>query len=273
MNREILKKQGVYAIRNILNGKMYIGSTTVNFSKRWQHHKKLLRQGIHHSPHLQSSWIKYGKENFSFEIIEITKLEDSLKREGYYIQKYETTNPKYGYNIAKVDLNGKTKVSESTKKKLSIITKQQWKEGKFNNDSKKGKPSWNKGLKCSNISNTRRNMFSSVKVYKNSTLIAIFRSPTDLDEWTLNHELPGITYYNDKANRANKGIRTTHLKSQNIHRAIRNKSIYRGLRFEKSVPLPPEMGVVKWVNCWKGEIPNQQPSQPLTKLEGSETNS
>ena len=43
-------------------------------------------------------------------------------------------------------------------------------------------------------------------------------------------------------------------------------------RFKKGLPLPPEMGVVKWENCWNGENPNQQPSQPLTKLEGSETN-
>jgi len=48
---------------------------------------------------------------------------------------------------------------------------------------------------------------------------------------------------------------------------------YKGLLFTKVEPLPPEMGVVKWENCWNGEIPNQQPSQPLTKLEGSETNS
>ena len=48
--------------------------------------------------------------------------------------------------------------------------------------------------------------------------------------------------------------------------------IYRGLRFKKCLPLPPEMGVVKWENCWNGENPNQQPSQELTDLEGSETN-
>ena len=60
--------------------------------------------------------------------------------------------------------------------------------------------------------------------------------------------------------------------NQCIHRAIRNNAIYRGLRFKKCLPLLSEMGVVKWENCWNGENPNQQPSQELTDLEGSETN-
>lgn len=260
MNKDNSRKCGVYAIRNIVNGKMYIGSTINPFCRRWLCHKKRLRKGVHHNAHLQVSWDKYGEENFSFEIVEITKPEQCREREGFYIELYKTLDPEYGYNIEIVDTKGSTKRSEKTKRKLSAIAKQQWKEGKLSNDSKIGKPSWNKGLKCSNISIARRNMFSSVKVYKDDTLIATFRSVTDLDEWSKNHELPGMIYYWDKADRPNKGIRTTHIISQNIHRAIKNNSIYRGFKFKKSLPLPPEMGVVKWENCWNGETPNQQPS-------------
>lgn len=273
MNKDNLKKQGVYAIRNIVNGKMYIGSTVNPFSKRFGCHRKRLRKGIHHSQHLQAAWNKYGEQNFSFEIIEIAEPELCREREGYYMALYKTLDPKYGYNVEIVNTNGITNASEETKKKLSAITKQQWKDGIHSNNSKKGKPSWNKGLKCDNISRTRRNMFSSVQVYKEEVLIATFRSVIDLDEWSKENELPGMKYYWDKHNRPNLGRRTTHMSSPNIHRAIRNNLIYRGFRFKKSLPLPPEMGVVKWENCWNGEIPNQQPSQPLTKLEGSETNS
>lgn len=273
MNKDNLKKQGVYAIRNIVNGKMYIGSTVNPFSKRFGCHRKRLRKGIHHSQHLQAAWNKYGEQNFSFEIIEIVEPELCREREGYYMALYKTLDPKYGYNVEIVNTNGITNVSEETKKKLSAITKQQWKDGIHSNSSKKGKPSWNKGLKCDNISMTRRNMFSSVQVYKEEMLIATFRSVIDLDEWSKENELPGMKYYWDKHNRPNLGRRTTHMSSQNIHRAIRNNLIYRGFRFKKSLPLPPEMGVVKWENCWNGEIPNQQPSTPLIKCEGSETNS
>ena len=262
---------GVYVIRNIENGKMYIGSTSNSFKKRWENHRRKLRKNKHHSTHLQSSYNKYGKDSFEFQIIEITSPEKARERESYYISLYNTLNPKYGYNIAIVNEDGTTSVSDSTKAKLSAITKKMWEEGKFDNSSKIGKPSWNKGLKCDNISLSRRNMFFAVEVYSNDVLIATFRSITDLSEWTKNNELPGLQYYSKKYYN-NTGKKTSFLLGSNIHRAIRNNAIYRGLRFKKCLPLPPEMGVVKWENCWNGENPNQQPSQPLTKLEGSETN-
>lgn len=263
---------GVYVIRNIENGKMYIGSTSNSFKERWKTHRERLRKNKHHSAHLQSSYNKYGKDSFEFQIIEITSPEKARERESYYISLYNTLNPKYGYNIAIVNEDGTTSASESTKAKLSAITKKIWEEGKLNNSNKIGKPSWNKGLKCDNISLSRRNKFASVEVYKNDILIATFRSVIDLDEWSKYNEIPGITYSIDKMKREVKGKMTTHLRNENIHRAIRENIIYRGLRFKKCLPLPPEMGVVKWENCWNGENPNQQPSQELTDLEGSETN-
>ena len=267
MIKENSKKQGVYAIRNTLNGKVYIGSTITPFYKRWQCHKKRLRRGVHHSKHLQSSWDKYGEDNFQFEIIEVTSPEKCREREGFYIALYKSLNPEYGYNVAQVDSNGMTKVSVETKKKLSAICKQQWKDGKLSNKCKQGKPSWNKGLKCASISTSRRNMFSSVQVYKEGVLLVTFRSATDLDEWSSKNELPGMKYYCDKAGRPNLGKRTTHIRSANIHRAIRNKSVYRGFTFKKSLPLSPEMGIAKWENCWNGETPNQQPSlEPKNSL-------
>lgn len=246
MNKDNIKKQGVYAIRNLVNGKMYIGSTINPFNKRWQCHKKRLRKGIHHSEHLQASWNKYGENNFCFEIIEITEPNRCREREGYYIDLYHTLNPKFGYNTEVVDIDGNTKCSEQTKEKLSAITKQQWKDGLHHGNFKKGIPSWNKGLKCDNISKARRDMFSSVEVYRDDKLIATFRSVTDLDEWSRENELPGMKYYWDKAGRPNLGKRTSHIASQNIHRAIRTNHIYRGFLFKKAEPLAPEFGVVKW---------------------------
>ena len=263
---------GVYVIRNIENGKMYIGSTSNSFRKRWETHRKRLKENKHHSTHLQSAYNKYGKDCFEFQVIEVTSPDKARERESYYISLYNTLNPKFGYNTAIVNTDGTTSVSETTKAKLSIITRKMWEGGKFANSFKKRITSWNKGIKCNNISETRRNMFSSIEVYKDDVLIATFRSVTDLDEWTKENEIPGLTYSTDKAGRKVQGKKTTHLRGANIHRAIRDNVIYRGLKFKKCLPLSPEMGVVKWENCWNGEIPNQQPSQPLTKLEGSETN-
>lgn len=264
--------KGVYIIINVVNKKVYVGSTTTSFSKRFYDHKRKLRNGTHNNEHLQKSWDKYGENSFVFKILEA--IDDNVtirKKEKYYINFYNACNRKYGYNI-----NSETEfhyIEQSTKEKLSTYMKKAWKEGRYTNNRLKGKPSWNKGLLCKNISNTRRLIAPSIEVYKDNTLIATFRSALDLSEWTKTNILPGLTFSIDKAKRTTKGKFTSYLLSTNIRRAIRNNTKYRGLYFKRTLPLPPEMGVVKWENCWNGENPNQQPSQPLTKLEGSETNS
>lgn len=266
-----IKQCGVYVIRNLKNGKMYVGSTINSFNSRWNTHKRLLKRNRHPNSHLQAAYNKYSKEFFVFQIVEITNPLEARKRESYYINLYGTLDPGKGYNIELVNEDGSNSMSEITKEKLRSITKKMWEEGRLNNDNKRGKPSWNKGLKCDNISLARRKMFNSVGVYKEDILIATFRSVVDLSEWTKENNLPGLQYYTRKYYN-NTGKKTSFLLPSNIQRAIRTGNIYRGLKFKRTLPLPPEMGVVKWENCWEGEIPNQQPSQPLTKLEGSETN-
>lgn len=59
----------VYQIRNILNGKVYIGSSK-NFEQRVRQHLQKLRRGQHHSPALQCAWNKYGEAVFEFEVLE-----------------------------------------------------------------------------------------------------------------------------------------------------------------------------------------------------------
>lgn len=65
------RQTGVYEIKNIINSKKYIGSTTMSFSKRLEHHRCLLRNGTHKNKHLQRAWDKYGEDNFEFNILEV----------------------------------------------------------------------------------------------------------------------------------------------------------------------------------------------------------
>lgn len=60
---------GIYAIKNTLNNKMYIGSTAC-FKTRWRRHRQCLRGGYHHSVHLQRSYDKLGESRFVFIILE-----------------------------------------------------------------------------------------------------------------------------------------------------------------------------------------------------------
>lgn len=71
---------GVYSIRNILNGKMYIGSSA-NIDYRFYQHKFVLRKGEHENPHLQASWNKYGEVNFEFKVLVLCNLGEELYHE------------------------------------------------------------------------------------------------------------------------------------------------------------------------------------------------
>jgi len=59
----------IYKIRNLFNGKFYVGSAQ-DTRTRFRQHRRLLRKGTHHCKHLQNAWNKYGEELFKFEVVE-----------------------------------------------------------------------------------------------------------------------------------------------------------------------------------------------------------
>ena len=59
---------GIYQIKNLINGKIYLGQTQ-DFETRKKHHFWKLKGNYHYNEHLQSAFNKYGEENFVFEIL------------------------------------------------------------------------------------------------------------------------------------------------------------------------------------------------------------
>lgn len=90
---------GVYAIINLINGKIYIGSSTQSVSGRWRRHRNDLIAGRHRSTRLKHSWAKYGQEAFSFKFIEAADPSVVLEREQYWIDHFDSSNPEKGFNI------------------------------------------------------------------------------------------------------------------------------------------------------------------------------
>ena len=102
----------------------------------------------------------------------------------------------FGYNLSLITDKGSPLLSKEARTRISLKVKELWTQGVYSNSNswRKGLPTWNKGLKCPNISNTRRSMFSSIAIYRNNNLIVTFRSMQDLEEYTKNNELPGLLY-------------------------------------------------------------------------------
>lgn len=107
---------GVYAVKNTKNNKRYIGSSS-DLSVRKSNHFCKLRDTNHYNTYLQEDYNLYGKENFIFEVLEYCKKEELIEREQYWMDKFQSYNREFGYNIS---ISADTTIwSEESKKKAS----------------------------------------------------------------------------------------------------------------------------------------------------------
>ena len=97
-----LRQTGVYRIRHIESGNLYIGSAANSFSKRWQNHRYYLRKGTHHNKHLQLAWNKYGEDAFVFEIVYVCDRLFVLQVEQCFLDYHKSSNEAGLYNTQPV---------------------------------------------------------------------------------------------------------------------------------------------------------------------------
>lgn len=115
-----MSKGGIYQIRNLINNKIYVGSTIV-FRKRWREHRNGLNGEYHGNDYLQNSWNLHGDNNFTLDIIEYVADSNSLfERERYWLEKLNVTNDSIGYNIYPYPIGYMAgHYPEETRKKIS----------------------------------------------------------------------------------------------------------------------------------------------------------
>ena len=124
------KKGGIYCIKNLKSGKVYIGSSN-NLKHRFKEHLKDLYKNKHHCEHLQRAYKKYGAKYFKFCIIEYIQNPNLLHpREQYWFLYYGVGDHTKCYNTSidafhptrnrKMSSEFRLKVSQRTKgRKLS----------------------------------------------------------------------------------------------------------------------------------------------------------
>ena len=264
-NTTEIDKIGIYQILNKINGKLYIGSTSESFRKRFNLHKYHLRNDKHKNSHLQYAWNKYGEESFEFSIIEISEIkEEVLDREQYYIDSFDFENL---YNINPFASGGLQFDEETLAKRAKTLSKLNkdrsdryilWKNEILSNENlseiemnlfnlwKNRKP-WNKGLKYestdhlkvpkkkkgdrSNDIETKRNNAPEIEVYKDNILLGIFRSAKDLEEFSLTDECKFNVESRFKGEER-MGTPSRKLRAPNINVSCRTGKPYKGLIFK-----------------------------------------
>lgn len=80
---------GVYKITNIINSRVYVG-TSDDINGRWKTHFRQLESNTHINTEFQNEWNEYGQKNFKHEILEI--IYDPFlfpEKEKYYIDQYK----------------------------------------------------------------------------------------------------------------------------------------------------------------------------------------
>jgi group I intron endonuclease len=233
-------------IKNLLNNKIYIGSTKMTFKRRYSEHFRKLNTNSHHNMYLNNSVKKHGIENFEFSVIEIidkASLSYIREREKFFINSLNSV--KHGYNFS--DCTTSPPSNKEIIQKISNTLKEKYKNDFLfkerllkNSQNFIGKPSWNKGLICTNISNSRKKMFDDIEVYdKNMVFFRKFDNPLEIEKFskTQDNDLPipdFIEFFNKTANKMNKKqISTKIILSTNIHRAIKKNIAHKGLFFKK----------------------------------------
>lgn len=104
--KETLRPMGVFQIRNLLNEKVFVGSST-NLDGIFNRHRFALNHGSFQSKDLQKDWNELGAEKFAFEILEELELREGfdVKRELEFLEDLWLENLKpygeRGYNVPK----------------------------------------------------------------------------------------------------------------------------------------------------------------------------
>jgi group I intron endonuclease len=89
----------IYVVTNAVNGKKYVGQTTLITTQRWAKHMSSARSTINHCRALGCAILKYGSENFTVEEVATAHSKEGLDaKEIHWVNLCNSVSP-HGYNL------------------------------------------------------------------------------------------------------------------------------------------------------------------------------
>lgn len=110
---------GIYCITNTVTGKRYVGKS-VDIESRFSEHIRELVSGNHFNLYLQRSWNKYGRDCFSFNVLEECDEQMLNEREIYWIQHFGGYKSDALFNLAEGGSGGRMSPEVVEKRAKSI---------------------------------------------------------------------------------------------------------------------------------------------------------
>lgn len=219
------KISGIYSITNIIDNKIYYGSS-IDINHRWYIHKLLLNRNNHNNTHLQFAWLKYGESAFKFEILKEVPVELLLDTEQAYLDIVKES-PELYYNIALDSSSpnlGKI-TSEETKKKLSLALK-----------GKKRKPFSEKWK--NNISNSKKGKLHSEDTKHKWSILRMGKNHDDKVKRKISesnkgkhHDKTVYTFKNKVTNETFTGIQVDFYNKYNLDKSSVNRFVKGGCKW------------------------------------------
>lgn len=112
---------GIYQIRCVRNGQIYIGSSK-RIATRWAQHRRDLRLGRSVCVYLQNAWTKHGEAAFQFSIVEECSEADLETREQHYIDELKPRFNSITDVKRRYGLEMRAKIAAATRARAALVT-------------------------------------------------------------------------------------------------------------------------------------------------------
>lgn len=141
-NVHLKNRSGIYALRNVLNNKVYVGKTKDPYRRCYQYlYDFREKRGDQINEYLMRSMVRHGLENFEMFMLEFCDKEMLAERELFWMDELQSCHRNFGYNLRRDSSSG-METHENTSRKISNRLRQEWKDGKRKTHAQKMKNSW-----------------------------------------------------------------------------------------------------------------------------------